>query len=145
VAKKVVDRIKLQLAAGSATPGPPVGPALSQHGLNILEFVKAFNERTRQEAGMTIPVVITVYADRSYSFITKAPPVVALLKKAVNIPKGSPEPHAEKVGKVTWEQVIEIAKIKLPDMNTAKLESAASMVAGTARSMGLEVVGRPTE
>jgi len=145
VAKKVVAQIKIQLPAGSATPGPPVGPALGAHGLNIMEFVKAFNERTREQAGMTIPAVITVFADRSFTFITKQPPVVALLKKFAGIPKGSGTPNTQKIGRVTWDQCIEIAKIKLPDMNTAKIESAASMVAGTARSMGLDVVGRPAQ
>ena len=143
MAKKVIAQIKIQLPAGSATPGPPVGPALGAHGLAIMEFVKAFNERTRDAGGMTIPAVITVFADRSFTFITKQPPVVALLKKAAGIDKGSGEPRAIKVGQVTWDQCLEIAQIKLPDMNTAKVDSAASMVAGTARSMGLEVVGRP--
>jgi large subunit ribosomal protein L11 len=143
VAKKVVAQIKLQLPAGTATPGPPVGPALGAHGLSIMEFVKAFNEKTRESAGMIIPAVITVYADRSFTFITKQPPVVSLLKKFTNVPKGSGAPNVNKVGQVTWDQCIEIAKIKIPDMNTAKIESAASMVAGTARSMGIEVVGRP--
>lgn len=145
MAKKVIAQIKIQLPAGTATPGPPVGPALGAHGLNIMEFVKAFNERTRDQAGMTIPAVITVFADRSFTFITKQPPVVALLKKFSGVGKGSGEPRTTKVGQVTWDQCIEIAQIKLPDMNTAKVESAASMVAGTARSMGLEVVGRPVQ
>lgn len=145
MAKKVLTTIKIQLPGGQATPAPPVGPALAQHGLNIMEFVKAFNERTRQQQGVTIPVVITAYADRSFTFVLKTPPAVTLLKKAAGIEKGSPEPNVQKVGKVTWEQIVEIAKTKLPDLNTSKLESACSMIAGTARSMGLEVVGRPTE
>ncbi len=145
MAKKVLDKIKLQLPGGGATPAPPVGPALGQHGLNIMEFVKAFNERTRDNAGTTIPVVITVYADRSFTFITKTPPAVALLKQAAKIEKGSPTSHSEKVGRVTWEQCEEIAKIKMPDLNTNRLQSAASMIAGTARSMGLVVEGRPAE
>ena len=117
MAKKILDKIKLQLPGGGATPAPPVGPALGQHGLNIMEFVKAFNERTRENAGTTIPVVITVYADRSFTFITKTPPAVSLLKKAAGIEKGSPTSHSEKVGKVTWAQCEEIAKIKMPDLN----------------------------
>jgi large subunit ribosomal protein L11 len=145
VAKKVIAQIKLQLPAGQATPAPPVGPALSQHRLNIMEFVKAFNERTRSQQGMIIPAVITAYADSSFTFILKTPPAVTLLKKAAGLEKGSPEPNAKKVGKVTWDQVVEIAKTKLPDLNTTNLDSAASMIAGTARSMGLEVVGRPTK
>ena len=143
MAKKVTAQIKIQLPAGSATPGPPVGPALGAHGLNIMEFVKAFNEKTRDQAGMIIPAVLTVYADRSFTFIIRKPPVVALLKKVTNVAKGSGEPRAIKVGRVTWDQCLEIAEIKLPDMNTSNVESAASMVAGTARSRGLEVVGRP--
>jgi len=145
VAKKVLTQIKIQLPGGQATPAPPVGPALGQHGLNIMEFVKAFNERTRDQQGVTIPVVITAYADRSFTFVLKTPPAVTLLKRAAGIEKGSPNPKAQKVGQVTWEQVLEIARTKLPDLNTSKLESAASMVAGTARSMGLEVTGRPSE
>jgi len=145
VAKKVLTQIKIQLPGGQATPAPPVGPALGQHGLNIMEFVKAFNEKTKNQPGVTVPVVITAYADRSFTFILKTPPAVTLLKKAVGIEKGSADPKAVKVGKVTWEQILEVARTKLPDMNTAKLESAASMIAGTARSMGLEVVGRPTQ
>jgi len=144
VAKKVLALLKIQLPAGQANPGPPVGPALGQHGLNIMEFVKAFNEKTKgEEPGIVIPVVMTVYADRSFTFITKAPPVVALLKRAAGLAKGSPEPQAEKVGSVSWEQIQEIAKVKLQDMNTNRLDSACSMIAGTARSMGLEVSNRP--
>ena len=143
MAKKVLALIKLQLAGGSATPAPPVGPALGQQGLNIMEFVKAFNEKTKKDVGTVIPVVITVYADRTFSFITKTPPAVELLKKAAGVTKGSAESNIVKVGKVSWAQIKEIAEIKLPDLNTWKIESACSMIAGTARSMGLEVTGRP--
>jgi large subunit ribosomal protein L11 len=143
VAKKVIAQIKLQLVAGQATPAPPVGPALGQHGLNIMEFVKAFNEKTRPQVGTVVPVVITVYGDRSFSFIVKTPPAVYLLKKAAGIDKGSSTPHSAKIGKVTWKQIAEIAQLKLPDLNTNKLESACSMIAGTARSMGITVEGRP--
>jgi large subunit ribosomal protein L11 len=140
MAKKVVGQIKLQLPGGQATPAPPVGPALGQHGLNIMDFCKAFNARTQQQAGVIIPVVITVYADRTYSFITKTPPASFLLRQAAGVQKGSGIPNREKVGKVTRAQVEEIAKTKLPDLNTDSLESAMRTVMGTARSMGIEVV-----
>jgi large subunit ribosomal protein L11 len=140
VAKKIVALIKLQIPAGQANPAPPVGPALGQHSVNIMEFCKAFNARTAQQAGLIIPVVITVFADRSFTFITKTPPAAVLLKKAAGLEKGSAEPNRTKVGKVTREQCREIARTKLPDLNATDLESAANMIAGTARSMGLEVV-----
>ncbi len=140
MAKKVVGQIKLQLPGGQATPAPPVGPALGQHGLNIMDFCKAFNARTQNQAGVIIPVVITVYADRTYSFITKTPPASFLLKQAAGVQKGSGIPNREKVGKVTKAQVEEIAKTKMPDLNTDSLESAMATVMGTARSMGIEVV-----
>jgi large subunit ribosomal protein L11 len=140
VAKKVIALIKLQIPAGQANPAPPVGPALGQHSVNIMEFCKAFNARTAQQAGLIIPVVITVFADRSFTFITKTPPAAVLLKKAAGLEKGSAEPNRTKVGRVTREQCREIARTKLPDLNATNLESAANMIAGTARSMGLEVV-----
>jgi large subunit ribosomal protein L11 len=140
VAKKVVAQIKLQIPAGQANPAPPVGPALGQHSVNIMEFCKAFNARTAQQAGLIIPVVITVFGDRSFTFITKTPPAAVLLKKAAGLEKGSAEPNRTKVGRVTREQCREIARTKLPDLNATDLESAANMIAGTARSMGLEVV-----
>ena len=140
MAKKVVALIKLQIPAGQANPAPPVGPALGQHSVNIMEFCKAFNARTAQQAGLIIPVVITVFADRSFTFITKTPPAAVLLKKAAGLEKGSAEPNRTKVGKVTREQCREIARTKLPDLNATDLESAANMIAGTARSMGLEVM-----
>jgi large subunit ribosomal protein L11 len=140
VAKKVIALIKLQIPAGQANPAPPVGPALGQHSVNIMEICKAFNARTAQQAGLIIPVVITVFADRSFTFITKTPPAAVLLKKAAGLEKGSAEPNRTKVGKVTREQCREIARTKLPDLNATDLESAANMIAGTARSMGLEVV-----
>ncbi len=140
MAKKVLTLIKLQIPAGQANPAPPVGPALGQHSVNIMEFCKAFNARTAQQAGLIIPVVITVFADRSFTFITKTPPAAVLLKKAAGLEKGSAEPNRTKVGKVTREQCREIARTKLPDLNATDLESAANMIAGTARSMGLEVV-----
>jgi large subunit ribosomal protein L11 len=140
VAKKVVALIKLQIPAGQANPAPPVGPALGQHSVNIMEFCKAFNARTAQQAGLIIPVVITVFADRSFTFITKTPPAAVLLKKAAGLEKGSAEPNRTKVGKVTRDQCREIARTKLPDLNATDIESAANMIAGTARSMGLEVV-----
>ncbi|MGH9382148.1 MAG: 50S ribosomal protein L11 [Thermoanaerobaculia bacterium] len=139
--KKVTGQIKLQIPAGQATPAPPVGPALGQAGINIMDFCKAFNAQTQGEPGMIIPVVITVYADRSYSFITKTPPAAVLLRKAAGVDKGSGEPNREKVGKVTAAQVEEIARLKLPDLNTTSVESAVRVVAGTARSMGIEVTG----
>jgi large subunit ribosomal protein L11 len=140
VAKKIVAQIKLQIPAGQANPAPPVGPALGQHSVNIMEFCKAFNARTAQQAGLIIPVVITVFADRSFTFITKTPPAAVLLKKAAGLEKGSAEPNRTKVGKVTRDQCREIARTKLPDLNATDIESAANMIAGTARSMGLEVV-----
>jgi large subunit ribosomal protein L11 len=141
MAKKVVSQIKLQIPAGQATPAPPVGPALGQAGLNIMDFCKNFNARTQSQPGMIIPVVITVYADRSYTFITKTPPAAILLKKAAGLAKGSGEPNRDKVGRVTDAQVEEIAKTKMPDLNAASLEAAKRIVAGTARSMGIEVTG----
>ena len=139
MAKKVVGQIKLQIPAGQASPAPPVGPALGQAGVNIMDFCKAFNARTQDQPGMIIPVVITVYADRSYSFITKTPPAVVLLRKAAKIDKGSGEPNREKVGKVTKADVEEIAKLKMPDLNAASVEAAMRIIEGTARSMGIEV------
>jgi large subunit ribosomal protein L11 len=138
--KKITGLVKLQVPAGLANPSPPVGPALGQHGVNIMEFCKAFNARTQSQKGMIIPVVITVYSDRSFSFVTKTPPAAVLLKKAAKIEKGSGEPNRNKVGKVTKSQVREIAEIKLPDLNTDSLESAMRTVEGAARSMGLDVV-----
>jgi large subunit ribosomal protein L11 len=139
MAKKVVGYIKLQIPAGKATPSPPVGPALGQHGLNIMDFCKAFNARTSDKEGLIIPVVITVYSDKSYSFITKTPPVAVLIKRAVNIAKGSGEPNREKVGKLSKAQLEEIAKTKMPDLNCFDLEAAKRVVAGSARSMGIEI------
>jgi large subunit ribosomal protein L11 len=139
MAKKVINQIKLQIPAGQATPAPPVGPALGQAGVNIMDFVKAFNARTAADMGTITPVVITVYADRSYTFITKTPPAAVLLKKAAAVPKGSGTPNKTKVGRVTHAQVEEIAKQKLPDLNTRDLAAAIRIVEGTARSMGLEV------
>jgi len=139
--KKVVGQIKLQIPAGKATPAPPVGPALGQAGVNIMDFCKAFNAKTAKEEGLIIPVVITVYADRSYTFITKTPPVAVLLKREAAIAKGSGEPNKTKVGSVTMKQVEQIAKTKLPDLNCENLEAAIQTVLGTARSMGVEVTG----
>ena len=139
MAKKVIGQIKLQIPAGKATPAPPVGPALGQQGVNIMDFCKAFNARTQGEDGMITPVVITVYADRSYSFITKTPPAAVLLKKAAGLAKGSGEPNRDKVGEVSAAQVEEIAKMKMPDLNAANLDSAMRIIRGTARSMGIEV------
>ena len=139
MAKKVIGQIKLQIPAAQASPAPPVGPALGQAGVNIMDFCKAFNARTQDQPGMIIPVVITVYADRSYSFITKTPPAAVLLKKAATVEKGSGEPNREKVGQVTREQVAEIAKLKEVDLNAASLEAAMRIIEGTARSMGIEV------
>ncbi len=140
MAKKVVGQIKLQIAAGKANPSPPVGPALGQHGVNIMEFCKAYNARTQDQDGLIIPVIITVFADRSFTFITKTPPAAVLLLKAAKIPKGSGVPNKEKVGKVTKAQVEEIAKLKMPDLNAYNIEGAMLIIEGTARSMGLEVV-----
>jgi large subunit ribosomal protein L11 len=141
VAKKIVAQIKLQIPAGQANPAPPVGPALGQHSVNIMEFCKTFNARTAHQAGLIIPVVITVYGDRSFTFITKTPPAAVLLKKAAGLEKGSAEPNRTKVGQVTRDQCREIARTKLPDLNATDIEAATNMIAGTARSMGLEVVG----
>jgi large subunit ribosomal protein L11 len=141
MAKQVTAQIKVQIPGGQATPAPPVGTALGPHGVNIGQFVQQFNDRTRDLAGTTVPVVITVYNDRSFEFITKSPPAAVLLKQAAQIAKGSGNPKAEKVGTVTQEQVREIAKRKFEDMNAPNLEHAARIIAGTARSMGLEIVG----
>ena len=140
MAKKVTAVVKLQIAAGKATPAPPVGTALGPHGVNIMDFCKNFNAKTAGQEGLIIPAVVTVYADRSYTFITKTPPASILLKRAANIAKGSAEPNKSKVGTVTQKQVEEIAKVKLPDLNCDSLEAAVRTVAGTARSMGLDVV-----
>ena len=140
MAKKILAQIKLQIPAGKANPAPPVGPALGQHGVNIMDFCKQFNERTKSaEAGMTIPVVITVFEDRSFTFITKMPPVSSLLKRAAGLAKASGEPNRNKVGKITLKQAEEIATQKMPDLNTKDLKSALQMVKGTARSMGIEI------
>ena len=140
MAQKVTGFIKLQIPAGKATPAPPVGPALGQHGVNIMAFTKGFNERTKDKAGLIIPVVITVYADKSFSFITKTPPASVLIKKACKIESGSGVPNKTKVAKITKAQLQEIAETKMPDLNAANLDTAMSMIAGTARSMGVEVV-----
>ena len=140
MAQKVVGFIKLQIPAGKATPAPPVGPALGQHGVNIMAFTKEFNERTKNEAGLIIPVVITVYADRSFTFVTKTPPAAVLIKKACGIETASGTPNKTKVAKITKAQVKAIAEQKLPDLNAGSVEAAMSMIAGTARSMGVEVV-----
>ena len=139
MAKNVLGMIKLQIPAGKATPAPPVGPALGQHGVSIMDFCKAFNEKTQGQEGLIIPVVITVYQDRSYSFITKTPPAAVLLKRAAGIAKGSAEPNKEKVAQVTMKQVEEIAKTKMPDLNATDLEGASKIIMGTARSLGVEV------
>ena len=141
MAKQVAGMIKLQIPAGKANPAPPVGPALGQHGVNIMEFCKQFNARTQKEGDMIIPVIITVYSDRSFTFITKTPPVSSLLKKAIKLESGSKQPQKDKVGKVKMEQVKQIATTKLPDLNCIKVESAMSQVVGTARSMGLNISG----
>ena len=141
MAKKVVGFIKLQVPAGHANPAPPVGPALGQHGVNIMEFCKQFNAQTQGQPGMIIPVEITVFGDRSFTFITKTPPAPVLLRKAAGLAKGSGVPNRDKVGKVTQAQLREIAQTKMPDLNTQDVEAAMRMIAGTARSMGLEVVG----
>ena len=140
MAQKITGYIKLQIPAGKATPAPPVGPALGQHGVNIMAFTKEFNERTKNDAGLLIPVVITVYADRSFSFVTKTPPAAVLIKKACGIETASGVPNKNKVAKITREQIQKIAEQKMPDLNAANIDSAMSMIAGTARSMGVEVV-----
>ncbi len=141
MAKKVTGSIKLQIPAGKATPAPPVGPALGQQGLNIMDFCKAFNAKTQGDEGLIIPVVITVYQDRSYSFVTKTPPAAVLLKRAAGIAKGSPVPNREKVAEIAMKQVEEIARTKMPDLNANDIEAAKQIILGTARSMGLEVTG----
>jgi large subunit ribosomal protein L11 len=140
MAKKVLTKIKLQAVGGQASPAPPVGPALGQHGINIMEFCKAFNAQTQADAGTTIPVVITVYEDRSFTFVTKTPPAAVLIKQAINIDKGSGEPHRVKVGTITQAQLREIAERKLDDLNAHDLDQASKIIAGTARSMGVDVV-----
>ncbi|MGL4346192.1 MAG: 50S ribosomal protein L11 [Cellulosilyticaceae bacterium] len=139
MAKKVTGMIKLQIPAGKATPAPPVGPALGQHGVNIVQFTKEFNERTSKDAGLIIPVVITVYADRSFSFITKTPPAAVLLKKAAKIESGSAVPNKTKVAKISKAEIQKIAELKMPDLNAGSIEAAMSMISGTARSMGIVV------
>ena len=139
MAKKVIALVKLQIPAGKATPAPPVGTALGPHGVNIMQFTKEFNAKTQDQAGMIIPVVLTVYQDRSFTFITKTPPAAVLIKKTLNLPKASGEPNKKKVGKLTKAQVEDIAKTKMPDLNAANLEAAVELIAGTARSMGIEV------
>jgi|TARA_B100001013_G_scaffold39934_1_gene21232 large subunit ribosomal protein L11 len=141
VAKKEIGQIKIQIAAGKATPAPPVGTALGPHGINIMDFCKAFNAKTAGQEGLIIPAVVTIYADRSYSFITKTPPAAVLLKRAANIAKGSGEPNKNKVGTVTRRQLEEIAKTKMRDLNANSMDMAVNIIAGTARSMGLEVEG----
>ncbi|MDR7523536.1 MAG: 50S ribosomal protein L11 [Armatimonadota bacterium] len=141
MAKKITAVVKLQIPAGKATPAPPVGPALGQHGVNIMEFCKAYNERTARMAGTIVPVEITIYADRTFTFVTKTPPAAVLLRQAAGIEKGSGEPNKTKAGTVTRQQIREIAERKLPDLNTTSLEAAMRMIEGTARSMGIEVVG----
>lgn len=139
MAKKVIGTIKLQIPGGSANPSPPVGPALGQHGVNIMEFCKAFNARTQDKGGLIIPVIITVYADKSFTFVTKTPPAAVLIKKALGIEKGSPEPNRNKVGKISRDKVREIAELKMPDLNADNVESAMRMIEGTARSIGVVV------
>ena len=141
MAKKVIGFIKLQIPAGKANPAPPVGPALGQHGVNIMEFCKAFNAKTQEQSGKLIPVEITIFADRSFTFITKTPPAASLLLEALGVQKGSGEPNREKIGTVTNAQLTEIAEIKMPDLNASDVESAVRMIAGTARSMGIIVKG----
>ncbi len=140
MAKKVLTQIKLQAPAGSASPAPPVGPALGQHGVNIMEFVKAFNAQTQADAGTVIPVVITVYEDRSFTFVTKSPPAAVLIKQAISLEKGSSEPNRDKVGTITQDQLRQIAERKMNDLNANDIDAAAKIIAGTARSMGVEVV-----
>src|SRR3981081_3138459 len=141
MAKKVTGFIKLQIPAGAATPAPPVGPALGQHGVNIMEFCKTFNARTQGQQGLIIPVVITVFSDRTFTFVTKTPPAAILLLRAAGVPKGSGVPNKNKIGKVTKKQVEEIARTKMPDLNAASIEAAIKTIEGTARSMGIEVQG----
>ena len=141
MAKEIQVKIKLQIAGGQANPAPPIGPALGQHGVNIMEFCKQFNARTKDQQGTVLPVVLTVYKDKSFTFILKNPPISSAIKKAVGLAKASPEPGKQLIGKLTPEQVAEIAKAKMPDLNTTKLESAKKIVAGVARSMGIEVAG----
>ena len=141
MAKKMVAQVKLQVPAGKANPSPPVGPALGQHGVNIMEFCKAFNVQTQTQEGLTIPVVITVYSDRSFTFITKTPPAAVLLKQAAGIAKASKEPNRVKVGKVTRKQVEDIARTKMPDLNAFTLDAAVKIIEGTARSIGVEIIG----
>ncbi len=141
MAKKVVGQIKLQVPAGKANPAPPIGPALGQHGVNIMEFCKQFNARTQEQAGLIIPVVITVYADRSFDFITKTPPAAVLIKKELNLQSGSGVPNQKKVGKITLDQLRSIAETKLPDLNTDNVDNAIRIIAGTCRSMGVDVEG----
>jgi len=140
MAKKEMVQIKLQVEAGKANPSPPIGPALGQHGVNIMDFCKAFNAKTTNDVGQIIPVVITVYQDRSFSFITKTPPASRLLLQAAKLQKGSPEPNKDKVGKVTKDQLVEIAELKMVDLNASGIDSAVKIIAGTARSMGIEVI-----
>jgi len=140
MAKKVLTNVKLQIPAGKANPAPPVGPALGQHGVNIMEFCSAFNERTKDRLGLVIPVIITVYGDRSFSFITKTPPAAVLVMKAAGLEKGSPEPSKKTAGRITRQQLREIAETKMPDLNAGSIEAAMRIIAGTARSMGVEVV-----
>ena len=139
MAKKVLTEIKLQAVGGQASPAPPVGPALGQHGINIMEFCKAFNAQTQQDAGTVIPVVITVYEDRSFTFVTKTPPAAVLIRQAIGIEKGSGEPHREKVGRITQDQLRAIAEKKLPDLNAHDVDQAMKIIAGTARSMGVDL------
>jgi len=139
MAKKILAQVKLQITAGQANPAPPVGPALGQHGVNIMEFCKAFNERTAKDTGTIIPVIITVYADRTFSFITKTPPAAVLIKSELKIDKGSKEPNRQKIGELSKEQVEKIARTKMPDLNTRKVESAMKIIEGTAKSMGIKV------
>ena len=141
MAKKVLTTIKLQAVGGQASPAPPVGPALGQHGINIMEFCKAFNAQTQSDLGTTIPVVITVYEDRSFTFVTKTPPAAVLIKQAINLDKGSGEPHKDKVGKISQSQLRAIAEKKMPDLNANDVDAAIKIIAGTARSMGVEVSG----
>ena len=141
MAKKVIAQVKLQVPAGQANPSPPVGPALGQHGVNIMEFCKTFNARTQGQEGLIIPVVITIYADRTFTFVTKAPPAAVLLKRAAGVAKGSGEPNRTKVGDVTKVQVREIAETKMPDLNATSLEAAIRTIEGTARSMGIRIIG----